>query len=228
MRAKLTTLNRRDFIRISVANALATALAACGIRPSESSALVPPQSAGTPQSTLAPEITATEVETAQSLPPTPSCGDDDDPTPEQTSGPFFTPNSPERRSLLEPGLPGIPLIVSGQVLTRTCEPVANALLDFWQADEAGNYDNEGFRLRGHQFANAEGRYQLETVMPGLYPGRTRHIHVRVQAPNGPILTTQLYFPGEPANGRDGIYQPELLIQVQQAGKATFSFVLGGV
>ncbi len=41
----------------------------------------------------------------------------------------------------------------------------------------------------------QGRYTLETIVPGEYPGRTQHIHVKVQAPNGPILTTQIYFPG---------------------------------
>ena len=66
-------------------------------------------------------------------------------------------------------------------------------------------------------------------MPGLYTGRTRHIHVKVQAPDGPVLTTQLYFPGEPANDRDGIFSPELLLgDVREAGGArqvSFTFVL---
>ena len=74
-----------------------------------------------------------------------------------------------------------------------------------------------------------GRYYLETVVPGLYPGRTRHIHVKVQAPDGPVLTTQLYFPGEPANDRDGIFRPELLLaDVRDRGdtrQASFTFVL---
>ncbi len=102
------------------------------------------------------------------------------------------------------------------------------MLDFWHADDGGNYDNVGFRLRGHQFTDAQGRFQLETIVTGLYPGRTRHIHVRVQAPGQPILTTQLYFPDEPANQGDSIFQPELLMQVREAGRgkaATFNFVL---
>ena len=69
--------------------------------------------------------------------------------------------------------------------------VARALLDVWHADDRGGYDTAGFRLRGHQFTDGSGRFELETIVPGLYPGRTRHIHVKVQAPNGPILTTQL-------------------------------------
>jgi protocatechuate 3,4-dioxygenase beta subunit len=101
-------------------------------------------------------------------------------------------------------------------------------VDFWQADDRGEYDNAGYRLRGHQFTDDAGRYRLETIVPGHYPGRTRHLHVRVQAPNGPVLTTQLYFPDEPANQRDGIFTPELVMKVRDvdAGKlATFDFVL---
>ena len=164
------------------------------------------------------------------LAPTPACGDDDDdPTVQQTEGPYFTPNSPERTSLLEPGITGTLLVVSGLVLMTNCQPVAGALLDFWHCDDSGVYDNVGYRLRGHQFADDSGRYTLETIVPGLYPGRTRHIHVKVQAPNQPILTTQLYFPNEPGNASDGIFDPSLVMDVQEAGsgsqQATFNFVL---
>lgn len=166
---------------------------------------------------------------AQVLPPTPECADDDDLTPPQTEGPYFTPNSPERSSLLEPGMLGTKLMLSGYVLGTSCQPVGGALLDFWQADERGEYDNVGYRLRGHQFADPSGRYSLETVVPGLYPGRTRHIHLKVQAPNRPVLTTQLYFPGESSNRTDRIFNPALVMELQDApdgGKlARFDFVL---
>lgn len=165
---------------------------------------------------------------ARTLPPTPQCGDDDEPTPSQTEGPFFTPRSPERRSLLEPGLKGRRLVVEGMVLTTSCTPIAGALLDFWQADDDGAYDNFGYRLRGHQFTDDEGRFRLETIVPGAYTGRTRHIHVKVQAPGGRILTTQLYFPGEPRNDRDRIFNPALLVDMQGTDDephARFDFVL---
>lgn len=165
-----------------------------------------------------------------SLAPTPSCDDgDEETTLPQTEGPFFTPSSPERSSLLEPGLVGTALTVSGAVLAPDCRPIAGALLDFWQADDGGVYDNEGFRLRGHQFADDRGRWRLETIVPGLYPGRTRHIHVKAQAPDQAVLTTQLYFPDEPANAADGIFDPALLMAVtDRDGErvATFDFVLG--
>jgi protocatechuate 3,4-dioxygenase beta subunit len=165
---------------------------------------------------------------ALTLAPTPACADADDVTPRQTEGPFFTPNSPERTSLLEGGEAGTTMVLRGQVVDTSCQPVAGALLDFWQADHAGQYDNVGYRLRGHQFADESGAYRLETIVPAVYPGRTRHFHVKVQAPNQPILTTQLYFPNEPANARDGIFRPELVMQVEdtETGKAaSFTFVL---
>src|SRR6185436_7746190 len=73
---------------------------------------------------------------------------------EVTEGPYFTANSPERASLLEDGMPGTKLVVTGYVYDTHCQPVANALLDFWQADANGVYDNSGYTLRGHQFTDA--------------------------------------------------------------------------
>jgi N-hydroxyarylamine O-acetyltransferase len=52
-------------------------------------------------------------------------------------------------------------------------------------------------------ARRAAQQPVETVVPGLYPGRTRHIHVKVQRPGGSILTTQLYVPDEPRNATDG-------------------------
>ena len=167
---------------------------------------------------------------AIALNPTPACADDDDddPTPAQTEGPYFTSNSPERSNLREAGMAGTLLTITGQVVTTLCQPIARAKLDWWQADNSGAYDNSGYRLRGHQYTDDNGRFTLATIVPGLYPGRTRHIHVKAQAPNKPVLTTQLYFPGEPRNASDGIYSSALLMQVADTadGKAaTFTFVL---
>jgi len=165
--------------------------------------------------------------TATTLAPTPECTDADDVTPAQTEGPYFKADSPERADLRS-GVSGTALTLSGTVVTTSCQPVARALLDFWQADDAGDYDNAGFRLRGHVFTDAQGRYRIETVVPGIYPGRTRHIHVKAQAPNGRVLTTQLYFPGEAQNARDGLFREECMIAMGEGagGRAgTFTFVL---
>ena len=162
------------------------------------------------------------------LPATPACHEGDEATLRQTEGPFFKPSSPERIELLETGMAGQPIELVGFVLSRACKPHAGALLDFWQADDKGRYDNAGFRLRGHQFTDAEGRYRLRSVVPGLYPGRTRHIHVKVQPTGGRVLTTQLYFPGEPQNRSDGLFRKELLVRTaKNAGwlAGRFDFVV---
>jgi protocatechuate 3,4-dioxygenase beta subunit len=163
------------------------------------------------------------------LAPTPACHDGDDATVPQTEGPYFKPSSPERTELFEEGMAGQPIELVGFVLSRACKPLAGALLDFWQADDKGRYDNSGFRLRGHQFSDAEGRYRLRSIVPGIYPGRTRHIHVKVQPRDRPVLTTQLYFPGEPKNRSDSLFRKDLQIRTaKNAGwlAGRFDFVVG--
>jgi protocatechuate 3,4-dioxygenase beta subunit len=179
--------------------------------------------------TAAAALSVPELAFAQGeLPATPACHDGDEPTVRQTEGPFFKPSSPQRTDLREAGLAGRPLDVSGFVVSRACKPVAHALIDVWQADEKGRYDNRGFRLRGHLFSDDAGRFTLRTIVPGAYEGRTRHIHVKVQAPGRPVLTTQLYFPGEPLNRTDGLYRRELDMRLAQADDrllGRFDFVL---
>ena len=217
-------IDRRTFLRVAAGVVPAPFLIACADDSSP-----PAPSAAAPTATPPPAAAAPTTQAAQVLAPTPECGDDDDLTPEQTEGPFFTPKSPERTSLLEAGMPGTRLIVAGSVLTTSCQPVAGALIDFWQANDAGEYDNAGYQLRGHQFTDAAGRYTLETVLPGLYPGRTRHIHVKVQAPSQPVLTTQLYFPNQPDNASDGGFAAALVMDVQPQADGSqvgaFDFVL---
>ncbi|WP_406451505.1 dioxygenase [Streptomyces sp. NBC_00876] len=166
--------------------------------------------------------------TGRPLAPTPDCDDGDGPTHDQIEGPYFKPDSPLRTSLVTAGTPGVRLTVSGYVFGRACKPVPGVLLDFWQADADGAYDMSGFAFRGHQFTDQSGAFTLTTVVAGLYPGRTRHIHVKAQAPGSGILTTQLYFPNEPRNSTDSLYDPALLMNVRDAGSAkegTFDFVL---
>ena len=140
---------------------------------------------------------------------------DGQPTPAQTEGPYYTPNPPQRASLIEEGVVGDPITLTGYVLDTECRPIAGAVVDFWQADGAGVYDNEGYRLRGYTLTDDAGRYVMETVVPGEYPGRTPHIHVKVQPPGGAVLTSQMYFPDEAANARDGIFNPALILDLQK-------------
>jgi protocatechuate 3,4-dioxygenase beta subunit len=199
-----------------------TATQPVGLTPATSSSPtaatpVPAQLQSLPTQTANPAIAAAPV-----------CASPATLTPAVTEGPFFKVGSPERSSLLDANIVGTKLDLTGYVLTADCKPVGHALLDFWQADSKGNYDNSGYTLRGHQFTDAAGRFQLTTIVPGLYPGRTEHIHVKAQAPNGPILTTQLFFPGVADNSSDGIFDPKLLMNVNETGsglEATFNFVV---
>lgn len=157
------------------------------------------------------ELLVPKAAAAVPLVATPTIADADEPTPELTEGPYFTPRSPVRRSIVPAGAAGTRLTLTGRVLTTAGKPVARALIDFWQADARGAYDNSGYRFRGHQLTDSLGRYTLFTVVPGIYPGRTKHIHVKVQAPRQPVLTTQLFFPGVAGNQSDGIFDRECLI-----------------
>jgi protocatechuate 3,4-dioxygenase beta subunit len=159
-----------------------------------------------------------------------------EPTPEQTEGPFYRLFSSAKPHLREAGMAGTSLELSGRVVDTRGKPLVNALLDFWQCDDGGVYDTRGFRLRGHQFTDAEGRYRLETIVPGLYPGRTRHIHVKLQPTGADVpetpgmlnLTTQVYFPGERGNADDTLFDPSLVIAMDRVGDGRigrFDFVL---
>ncbi|MCW5969402.1 MAG: hypothetical protein KIT57_12900 [Blastocatellales bacterium] len=147
-------------------------------------------------------------------------------------GPFYKPGAPLRSVLLESGMAGTPLTVSGRVLDTSGRPLKGALLDFWQADHKGEYDNKGFQLRGRLYTDDEGRYTLRTIKP-LYYGEPRdkrpsHIHVKASFERSPILTTQLYFKGDPWNHHDVAVRPSLMMSPRQASDglaAQFDFVI---
>ena len=125
-------------------------------------------------------------------------------------GPFYIPGSPERFSLIEEGMPGVPILMIGRVFDQDCNPIPGAKLDFWLADVNGEYDNIGYQLRGHVFTDLEGNYTVESIEPTAYTGRPPHIHVKVFSPNGEeLLTTQMYFAGSEGSG-DVSTAPDLL------------------
>ncbi len=227
---KTTHTNKHNVFLIALLILLVSLLLAgcAGLPAATSSATQPAQvsanhpTAPAPTSTQAaptPGVTATQPVFIATTPPQAvstlvSCTSPTSLTPAVTEGPYFKAGSPESANIYQAGMPGTQLVLTGYVLTADCKPVAHALLDFWQADSGGNYDNSGYTLRGHQYTDATGRYQLVTVVPGLYPGRTEHIHVKVQAPNGPLLTTQLFFPGVGSNDSDSIFNASLVMTIQ--------------
>jgi hydroxyquinol 1,2-dioxygenase len=145
-------------------------------------------------------------------------------------GPFYRPDAP----MLEPpyhlaadGEDGEFLFFSGQVTAAgSGEPLSGALLEVWQADDAGKYDvqypGQEPHLRGRLLSDADGRYGFRTVVPppyeipkdgpvgrllkalGRHAWRPAHLHVKASHPGHRPLTTMVYFEGDPWLGSDTI------------------------
>jgi len=153
-------------------------------------------------------------------------------TPRDALGPFYVKGAPAQADLCASGTGGVQkLTVSGRVLgTPGCTPLAGALVEVWQADARGAYtqvtagkkDDPGCLLRAGITTDAGGRYRFQTIVPGEYPGRPRHIHYRVSAKGHATLVTQLYFAPE-----RGIPEGLVVKTVQKDGAfaATFDVTL---
>ncbi|MGH7360074.1 MAG: twin-arginine translocation pathway signal protein, partial [Candidatus Methylomirabilales bacterium] len=163
------------------------------------------------------------------------------PTAANVLGPFYRAGAPARTKLTDPGEEGQIVFLSGTVYGPDCRtPLPGALLDIWQADHAGRYDikepanltdHTRFHLRGRLLTDAQGRYQIETILPGRYKvppglpgleryaGQTRpaHIHFTILHPLYGPLTTQLYFKGDPYLGQDPWAKPSLVIDLEAQG-----------
>lgn len=116
------------------------------------------------------------------------------------------------------------IVVTGRVGDEDGRPVANALIEIWQANAAGRYvhraDQHGAPLDPNFFGggrcatDGEGRYRFTTVRPGAYPWRNHanawrppHIHFSLFGPClATRLVTQMYFPGDPLLDLDPIFQ----------------------
>ena len=171
----------------------------------------------------------TDLFSSPALAATPAVLDaDDDPTPELTEGPYFTPNSPKRKSILPSGAVGTRLTLTGRVLTtgRADPERADRLL-------AGRRPR---RLRQQRLSlprppvhEREGAVLAPHRRPRPLP-RPHKAHPREGAGAArAVLTTQLFFPGVARNGSDGIYTSECLVKrwrfVQGRRVAAFDFVL---
>lgn len=118
-------------------------------------------------------------------------------------GPFYTDNPPtmDDNQLAAIDEPGTRMIISGRIHDIGCsEFIRDAVIDVWHADDAGAYDNKGFKLRGITKSNEQGFYVFETIKPGKYLNgndfRPSHIHFKITPPGFSTLTTQLYFEGD--------------------------------
>ena len=144
------------------------------------------------------------------------------PTPEQVKGPFH-PNDEQSDTdmnlvMIEghsEAAKGEVILVRGQVVDSDGEPLADALVDVWQANDYGRYSHPkdtntapldpDFQGWGLVKTDAEGRYGIKTIKPGPYPlsflggkgWRCRHIHFEVSHSDLDTLVTQMYFEGDP-------------------------------
>lgn len=145
-------------------------------------------------------------------------------------GPFYVEGAPayENGDDISNGAPGEPCFVSGRVLGADGEPVADAQIDVWQADEDGfydvQYDNlEEARGRGRLRTDEEGRYWFWSVKPEPYPipydgpvgdllkaadrspMRPAHVHFMVQAPGYQTLITHVFAEGDEYLDTDAVF-----------------------
>jgi protocatechuate 3,4-dioxygenase beta subunit len=149
-------------------------------------------------------------------------------TPGQTEGPFFPVRDQSDKDLdltqvkgRSERASGEPVELSGQVLDEDGKPVADALVDVWQANAHGRYAHErdpnpapldpNFQGWARFTTDAEGRFRILTIKPGAYPvqddwSRPPHLHFKVARRGFHELVTQMYFAGEPLNDVDRLLQ----------------------
>ena len=115
------------------------------------------------------------------------------------------------------------IVVSGRVLDANARPVANTLVEVWQANAAGRYPHDrdqhnapldpNFPGCGRTLTDDQGRFRFVTIRPGEYPWRNHHnawrpahIHFSLFGPAfATRLVTQMYFPGDPLLDYDPMY-----------------------
>lgn len=131
-----------------------------------------------------------------------------------TEGPFFLSNSAEAVNLNSLNLAGTAMKLIGTIYDNdSSTPIADAKIEIWHADNDGVYHPEGsgdvsdypasqVTLRGFVISNSNGEYAVNSIKPGLYTGRRRHIHYKVTASGYDQLTTQSYWLDEKGSQRE--------------------------
>jgi protocatechuate 3,4-dioxygenase beta subunit len=220
---------RREFLGAG-AGALGALLLGCGSRaknttPDASRPLTPSPTPTVRAPAGGGYIVGYEPERATEMAPareaTPECAETED----NIEGPFYKAGAPERGVLAGAQTKGTRLVLTGRVLgtSAACGALAGAEIDLWQADAAGVYDLAGFGMRGKVKADAQGNYRFETVIPGRYLNgpqyRPAHLHVKVRSAGKLVLTTQLYFAGDPYNDIDPFIKKSLIMKLDDNGAA---------
>jgi catechol 1,2-dioxygenase len=174
-------------------------------------------------------------------------------------GPYYVPNAPELPAdatlPMRPDEPGTPLAFKGQVRDLDGNGIPGAKIEIWHADDLGFYSQFApglpeWNLRGTVVADENGNYVIHTMQPapyqiptdgscgkliaaaGWHAWRPAHLHLKVSAPGKSLITTQLYFPGDPHNEDDiaSAVKPELMLDIQPAADGSgnetrYDFVL---
>ena len=136
-------LTRRRFLEGSALVPIVLVVGGCGADDESRRGTAASNGAATSAAASTPVSSEAAAE-AGILQATPPCDDgDDDPTEAQTEGPYYTPDTPRRSNLVTAGVRGTALLVTGDVVDTQCRPVRGALLDFWQADAAGQLRQRG-------------------------------------------------------------------------------------
>jgi len=163
------------------------------------------------------------------------------PTEDNILGPFYRKRAPFRAKITPPLEPGDPLVVRGRVWgADTRRPLANAVLDIWQANAKGRYDNDDpqnqpksgvFVNRARIAVDETGYYEYETIKPGRYQigpnvWRPAHVHYMIACPGYKTLVTQMYFKGDPMNDRDRFIKKSLIIDPEVVAGAGGKYLLG--
>ena len=145
-------------------------------------------------------------------------------------GPYYREGIPVRSNLNIHGDVGEPLTFAGTVTDLACVPIANAVVELWQANPQGDYDTSSSEKRyyGQVATDAEGAFSFTTLMPGRYLNgptyRPAHLHLKVWVGNERKLTTQIYFDDDPYNESDAWYDAARSVAVNQ-GLATYRFTV---
>ena len=135
-------------------------------------------------------------------------------------GPYYRAGAPQRTSLCEPSEPGDPFALDGRILGDDCKAIAGALIEVWHADASGEYDMLApqkprnpavYHLRAVLRSGKDGAFAFDTVVPGSYEQRARHIHLAFHADGYEPFITQSYFAGDPRIATDTIARKKNIV-----------------
>ena len=149
------------------------------------------------------------------------------PTAEMTLGPFFPREFAQDANDLAAGAAGA-IEITGRVTELDGKPLDNVILEIWQADAAGRFDNPAFSGWGRAPTDAQGVYRFRTIRPGAAAGRAPHVNFLILY-SGLMrqLQTAMFFSAAPDPVLDVVKAKDRLIARQSGNTYTFDIRLRG-